>query len=63
MIDTSALLAILLDEPQRRTFNELIEADPTRLMSAGSYLETGIIIDDRLGSEGAPDLKLFMTEA
>jgi ribonuclease VapC len=28
VIDTSALLAILLDEPERRAFNEAIEAAP-----------------------------------
>jgi uncharacterized protein with PIN domain len=30
VIDTSALLAILQDEPERRTFNEAIEAAETR---------------------------------
>ncbi len=28
VIDTSALPAILFDEPERRSFNEKIEADP-----------------------------------
>jgi ribonuclease VapC len=63
VIDTSAILAILLGEPERRRFNERIEADPIRLMSAASYLETAIIVDDRFGYEGARDLKLFLTEA
>ena len=63
VIDSSALLAILFDEPERRQFNEKIEADEIRLISAASYLETAIIIDDRLGHEGARDLKLLMAEA
>ncbi len=63
VIDTSAVLAILLGEPERRRLNEKIEADPVRLMSAASYLETAIIIDDRFGDEGARDLKLFLAEA
>jgi ribonuclease VapC len=63
VIDTSALLAILFDEAQRRVFNEKIANDPVRLISAASYLEAAIIIDDRLGYEGVRDLKLFMTEA
>jgi ribonuclease VapC len=63
VIDTSAVLAILLGEPEQRRFNEKIEADPVRLMSAASYLEVAIIIDDRLGYEGARDLKLFLAEA
>jgi ribonuclease VapC len=63
VIHTPAVLAILLGEPERRRFNETIEADPVRLISAASYLEAAIIIDDRFGYEGARDLKLFLTEA
>jgi ribonuclease VapC len=63
VIDTSAILAILLREPESRCFNEKIEADPVRLISAASFLETAIIIDDRFGYEGARDLKLFLAEA
>jgi ribonuclease VapC len=63
VIDTSAVLAILLGEPERRRFNEKIEADPVRLLSAASFLETASIIDDRFGNEGARDLKLFLAEA
>jgi ribonuclease VapC len=63
VIDTSATLAILFDEPERRMFNEKIESDATRLMSAASYLEAAIIIDDRRGSEGERDLRLFIAEA
>ena len=32
-VDSSALLAILLGEPERRRFNERIEAAPHRLIS------------------------------
>lgn len=63
VIDTSALLAILLGEPEVGAFNEKIEADATRLLSAASYLEAAIIIDDRLGQEGARDFRLFLLEA
>lgn len=63
VIDSSALLAILLGEPEVRAFNQKIEADPTRLMSVASYLEAAIIIDDRLGPEGGRDLRFFLLEA
>jgi ribonuclease VapC len=63
VIDSSALLAILFGEPEKRRFNELIEAHAVRLMSAASYLESAIIVDDRLGYDGARDLKLFLAEA
>jgi len=57
------VLAILFDEPERRAFTEKIEADATRLISAASYLEAAIIVDDRLGREGERDLRLLMAEA
>jgi ribonuclease VapC len=63
VIDSSALLAILFGEPEKRRFNELIGAHAVRIMSAASYLESAIIIDDRLGYEGARDFKLFLAEA
>jgi ribonuclease VapC len=63
VIDSSALLAILFGEREKRRFNKLIEAHAVRLMSAASYLESAIIIDDRLGYEGARDFKLFLAEA
>lgn len=63
VIDSSALLAILFGEPEKRRFNELIEADAVLIMSAASYLESAIVIDARLGDEGARDCKLFLTEA
>ncbi|MGO9056323.1 MAG: type II toxin-antitoxin system VapC family toxin [Candidatus Binataceae bacterium] len=63
VIDTSAILAILFNEAERRLFNERIAADAIRLVSAASYLETAIIVNDRLGFEGARDLRLFFSEA
>jgi ribonuclease VapC len=43
VIDTSALLAILQNDSERRTFNEAIEAAETRLLSAASFVESSII--------------------
>lgn len=63
MIDSSALLAILFDEPERAAFVRRIAADPVRLMSVANWLEAAIIVDDRLDEEGARDLKLFLLEA
>jgi len=47
VIDTSALVAILSDEPERRAFNEAIAADPVRLVSAGTLIEAGIVLEAR----------------
>jgi ribonuclease VapC len=63
VIDSSALVAILLNEPERRRFNEAIEAAETRVMSAATFVETSIIIESRFGAEGLRDLDLFIERA
>lgn len=63
VIDTSALVAILLGEPEGRRFNALIAADPTRLMSAASRVETGMVIEARKGNAGRIDLERLLDAA
>ena len=63
VIDTSAVLAILRDEPERRQFNRAIAADNTRLMSVASFVEASIVIQARHGDEGVRDLGLFLARA
>lgn len=63
VIDTSALIAILLDEPERRAFNEKIEADPRRLISAVSFVEASLVIETRVGEAGGRELDLFLHRA
>ena len=63
VIDTSILLAVLQDEPERREFNEALEAAPTRLMSTANFVETSMIIESRFGAEGTRDLDLLVSRA
>src|SRR5947199_1190165 len=63
VVDTSALLAILFDEPERRRFNEAIEAAESRMMSAATFVEASIVIESRFGAEGIRDLDLFVERA
>lgn len=63
VIDTSALLAILFDEPERRPFVELIEADATRLISAATLLEAALVIESRRGEAAGRELDLFIHRA
>jgi ribonuclease VapC len=63
VIDTSAVLAILLNEPERRAFNEAIEAAEARVLSAASFVEASIVIESRFGTEGLRDLDLFIGRA
>jgi ribonuclease VapC len=52
VIDTSALLAILQDEPERRLYNERIEAAAIRRLSTASFVEVSIVIEARYGPPG-----------
>jgi hypothetical protein len=63
VLDTSALLAILLDEPERRAFNEAIEAAEERVMSVASLVEVSIVIEARFRAEGVRELDLFVDQA
>ena len=63
VIDTSALVAILQDEPERRVLNEAIEAAESCAMSTGSFLETSMVIESRYGPDGTRDLDLFISKA
>ncbi|ETX03849.1 type II toxin-antitoxin system VapC family toxin [Candidatus Entotheonella palauensis] len=63
VIDTSAVLAILRDEPERRAFNRAIDADDTRLMSVASFVEASMVMEARHGYEGIRDLDLFVARA
>ena len=63
VIDTSALLAILLNEPERRRFNELIAASGKRLLSAASLVEAGMVLEVRGGEAAGRELDLFLHRA
>jgi ribonuclease VapC len=63
VIDTSAIVAILQNEPEQDTFIEAIESADIRLVSAASFLEASIVIFTRYGMDGILDLDLFMAKA
>jgi ribonuclease VapC len=63
VIDTSALLAILQKEPERRPFIEAIEAADSRSMSVATFVELSIVIEARHGAEGLRDLDHFISRA
>lgn len=60
VIDTSALLAIFLAEPERRRFLELIQQDGSRLISAPNALETAIVLEARRGVVAGREFDLFL---
>ena len=59
IIDTSAVLAILRDEPEAAVYAEAIQHAGSRRMSAVSFVEAAAIIDgggDPVASRGIDDL-------
>src|ERR1700738_1722788 len=63
VLDTSAILAILQDEPERRQFNEAIEAAEARSLSTASFVECSMILESRHGADGVRDLDLLIAKA
>src|SRR5579871_974558 len=63
LIDSSALLAILQREPERRSFIEAIESADSARMSVASFVETSIVVETRYGAEGLRDLDRFISRA
>ncbi|HEX3884208.1 MAG TPA: type II toxin-antitoxin system VapC family toxin [Stellaceae bacterium] len=60
VIDTSAVVAVLLDEPTSAQVTACIEVAELRLMSAASLLEAAIIIENRKRDAGGRELDLFL---
>ena len=63
VLDTSALIAVLLDESDAVAFRLAIEADPVRLLSAATLVETSIVIEARVGEAGGRELDRLLHKA
>ena len=63
VLDTSALLALLLDEPEAEDFRAAVEEDTTRLVSAATLLETALVIEARKGERGGHELDTLIQKA
>ena len=63
VIETSALVAMLTDEPEAQRFEAAVAADPVRLMSTASYLEAAIVVEQRFGEPGGRELDLWLHRA
>jgi ribonuclease VapC len=63
VVDTSALVALLGMEPEAARIAAAIEHDPTRLISAATLLETGLVVEARYGNAGGRELDLLVAKA
>lgn len=60
VIDTSAFLAILGDEPEGDAFIHAIANHPDPIMSAATLVEARIVVAARLGPEGPRELNRLL---
>ncbi|MBC7284740.1 type II toxin-antitoxin system VapC family toxin [Hoeflea sp.] len=60
VIDTSAIVAIALNEPEAVDFESLIANDPVRLISAATVFEAAMVLEARLGDAGGSELDLWL---
>jgi ribonuclease VapC len=63
VIDSSTVLAILLQEPDAEHYAQAISDDPTHLMSAFSFLEASVVIAARKGPAAVHELDLLLHHA
>lgn len=59
IVDTSAVLSILYQEPDAQLFADVIASADIRLISAANLLEAGIVIDSQLGAAAGRQLDVF----
>jgi ribonuclease VapC len=63
VIDTSALVAVLLDEANAAGIAAAIAAAPVRLLSGANLLEASMVIESRKGAAGGRELDLLLYRA
>ena len=62
VIDTSALVAILLGEPDAERFAHALADAPVRLLSAVSRVELSCVIEGRKGETGRADVEVLLRD-
>ena len=63
VLDTSALVAILLGEPEARDFADAIERHSPAIISAATIVETSIVVESRKGEAAGRELDLLLYRA
>ncbi len=63
VLDTSAVIAVLFDEPERDEFVRRIATASRRLISAGTLIESSIIVEARRGEVAGRELDLLLHRA
>lgn len=62
VLDSSAIVAILLTEPEADALMNAVAADPVRLLGAVTLLEAALVLTSRRGEAGSQALDGFVRE-
>lgn len=62
VIDSSALVAILRDEPERRSFIDAIVDHGEPCLSAATYVEASMVMELRLGDRGGREVDALIED-
>ncbi len=62
ILDTSALVAILFEEPEAERMARAIAEDPVREMSALSLLELSMVVESRKGPQAIVELESLLND-
>ena len=60
VIDTSAMIAIILGEPERQAFSTAILADGTRIAGVATVFEASMVMTGRSGDAGPEEVRRFI---
>ena len=63
IIDSSALLAVLLEEPDAERYEMAIAAARRRRMSSANFLEAALVFEGRFGTEHGGELDRYIEAA
>ena len=63
IVDTSAVLAVLFDEPDAERYVRALAGASRCRMSVVSFLEAAIVLESRAGAAAGPDLDLLLERA
>jgi ribonuclease VapC len=62
VLDSSALFALLVGEPEADRMAVAVENDPVRLVSAATLVEVATVVEARLGDPGARELDALIQD-
>jgi ribonuclease VapC len=63
VIDTSAIIVVLLNEANAVSIAQAIETGSPRLLSAANFLEASIVVESRKGEASGRELDLMLYRA